>query len=539
LTKHHLYMNKLMLLGDEAIAQAAIDSGISGIYGYPGTPSTEIIEYVQASDEAKRKSIRNEWSVNEKTAYEESLGMVYAGKRAMVCMKHVGLNVAADPFINSAITGVNGGLVVVAADDPSMHSSQNEQDSRFFGKFSMVPVLEPSSQQEAYDMTRYAFDLSERFNLPVLIRITTRLAHSRSGIIKKNSRAQNKLGLPSDLKQFVLLPAFARMRYKELLKKQNDLNLESDHSVFNEYLDGKDKSIGIIACGLAYNYYKENKVKYNLDYPVVKISQYPVPLKLVKKIADEVKEILILEEGFYMVEELLRGLLGSPYSIHGRMDGTMPRDGELDPNIVAHGLSLAQSDFYKVPEIVVKRPPALCKGCGHSDMFNALNEAMKAYGKGRVFSDIGCYTLGALPPFDTINSCVDMGASITMAKGAADAGLVPSVAVIGDSTFIHSGITGLLDAVIENSPITVIISDNKTTGMTGGQKSVASDKIDKICMGVGVYSEHLLIIEPLKKNHGKNVSIIKKELEYKGVSVIISRRECIQTALRSKKHGVS
>lgn len=526
-------MNKNMLLGDEAVAQGGIDAGISGIYGYPGTPSTEIMEYVQITKGSLQ--IKSEWSVNEKTALEEALGMAYAGKRAMVCMKHVGLNVAADPFMNSAITGINGGLLVVVADDPSMHSSQNEQDSRFYGKFAMIPVLEPSNQQEAYEMTRYGFDFSERIKLPVLLRITTRLAHSRSSVSRKEQSPQNLLKLPQNLKQFVLLPANARIRYKELLKIQDLLVEESNKSIYNQYFNGKDKRKGIICCGLAYNYYRENEVKNQLFYPVVKITQYPVPIPLIRKLADEVDEILILEEGFYIVEDQLRGLFNKPYRIKGRMDGSITLNGELDPNIVAEALRLNKPELNQIPGIIQNRPPVFCKGCGHTDMYFALNEAIESYGKGRVFSDIGCYTLGALPPYNTINSCVDMGASITMAKGAADAGLIPSVAVIGDSTFTHSGITGLLDAVIDNSPITVIISDNMTTGMTGGQKSSASGRLENICLGIGVSRDHLRTIEPLKKYHKKNVEIIRQELQYMGVSVIISQRECIQTAVRNKK----
>jgi indolepyruvate ferredoxin oxidoreductase alpha subunit len=217
------------------------------------------------------------------------------------------------------------------------------------------------------------------------------------------------------------------------------------------------------------------------------------------------------------------------------MDGKLLYAGELNPNIVGKALGLPFSETKKIPEIVANRPPSLCKGCSHADVFLMLNVAIDKYGKGRVFSDIGCYTLGALPPYNSINSCVDMGASITMAKGAADAGLVPAVAVIGDSTFTHSGMTGLLDCVIENSPVTIIISDNSTTGMTGGQTSAATGRIEKICLGIGVEPEHLITLTPLKKNHEENVDIILRELEYSGVSVIIAQRECIQTASRKNK----
>ncbi len=525
-------MQKLLLLGDEAIAQAAIDAGISGVYAYPGTPSTEITEYIQHSREAKEKNIKSTWSANEKTAAEGAIGMSYAGKRAMVCMKHVGLNVAADAFINNAITGANGGILYLAADDPSMHSSQNEQDSRFFGKFAMIPVLEPSNQQEAYDMVHYGFDLSEKYKTPVMMRITTRLAHSRAGVVRRTSRPQNEIKLPEDLRQFVLLPAIARKRYKLLLENQNKFEKESEEN-FTQYFDATDKTLGIIACGLAYNYLMENYPDRNIPFPVLKMNQYPLPRKQLEKIMYDCDEILVLEDGYPIVEEMIKGFLSKGLKIKGRLDGTIPRDGELTPNIVAKALGISFSIGKNVPSLVAARPPSLCKGCPHIDSYMALNETIKEYGSGRVFSDIGCYTLGALKPYEAINSCVDMGASITMAKGASDAGLTPAVAVIGDSTFTHSGMTGLLDAVNDKSNITVIILDNGTTGMTGGQDSSATGKIEDICKGLGVEEEHIRIIKPLKSKHEENLQIYKEELAYNGVSVIIPRRECI-VALNKK-----
>lgn len=527
-------MQKLLLLGDEAIAQGAIDGGISGFYAYPGTPSTEIMEYAQHSKEVKEKGIHAIWSSNEKTAVEAAIGMSYAGKRAMAQMKHVGLNVAADAFINASITGVNGGLIIVAADDPSMHSSQNEQDSRFYGDFAMIPILEPSNQQEAYDMAYNGFELSEKFNVPVLLRLTTRLAHSRSGVQTNLKKEQLKGSLPKDPRQFVLLPSIARRNYKRLLEMQKAIIKDAEDSIYNKYIDGENKKIGIVACGIAFNYLMEN-FNGNCPYPIVKISQYPIPENYLRKLRNECQSILVLEDGYPFVEKQLRGFFNEGIEIKGRLTGDIPRDGELNPNIVAKTLGIELSESQSIPEIVKMRPPSLCIGCSHRDMYNALNEALKPYGDGRVFSDIGCYTLGALPPFNAINTCVDMGASITMAIGAADAGLVPSVAVIGDSTFTHSGMTGLLDAVIKNSPIVVIISDNSTTGMTGGQDSSAKGRIVDICKGIGVHPEHIRVINPLKKYHDENVAIIKEELEYKGLSVVIPQRECIQTAVRSKK----
>ncbi len=345
-------MTKSVLLGDEAIGQGALDAGLSGVYAYPGTPSTEITEFIQKSAEARERKVHSEWSANEKTAMETALGMSYAGKRAMVCMKHVGLNVAADAFVNAGMTGTNGGLVVVVADDPSMHSSQNEQDSRFYGKFSMVPVLEPASQQEAYDMTRYAFEVSEKFSLPVMLRITTRLAHSRSSVSRSEILPENELKLPSDLKQFILLPSLARKRYKGLLSVQYKLEEESKHSGLNRVEAGSDLSRGIIACGLAYNYYMELALEAGLAYPVLKISQYPISPDLLKDFVKSVDEVLLMEEGAPMLEESLRGVLDSPYSIRGRLDGTLPRDGELNPLLVRKALSLPVEATREVPEIV-------------------------------------------------------------------------------------------------------------------------------------------------------------------------------------------
>ncbi len=528
-------MEKLLLLGDEAVAQGAIDGGMSGMYAYPGTPSTEIMEYVQKSRIAKERNIHRRWSTNEKTAMEAALGMSYAGKRAMIAMKHVGLNVAADVFINSAITGVNGGMVIAVADDPSMHSSQNEQDSRFYGKFAQIPVLEPSNQQEAYDMAYESFDLSEKFGVPVLIRLTTRLSHSRSGVKTSALKEENKITFPEDPIQFVLLPFNARKRYQILLDKQSGFKETSEESKYNIYYDGEDKSMGIITSGIAYNYLMENYPGRICPHPVLKIGQYPLPYSKVEKIDKECDKLLIIEEGYPFIEEMLRGFLDKENRVMGRLDGTLQRAGELNPNIVAAALGKVNGENIKIPEIVANRPPQFCPGCAHKDVYDALNETMKEYGSQKVFSDIGCYTLGALPPYNAIHSCVDMGASITMAKGAADAGVKHVVAVIGDSTFTHSGMTALLDAVLENSPITVVISDNSTIAMTGGQESAATGHLEKICEGVGVQSDHIRVVTPLRRYHDEIVQVLKEEIEYEGISVVIPRRECVQTAASKRK----
>ena len=518
-----------LLLGDEAVALGAIDAGISGIYGYPGTPSTEIITYVQNSKTAKEENIRSTWSVNEKTAMEEALGMSYAGKRTMVTMKHVGLNVAADAFVNSAISGVNGGLVVTVADDPSMHSSQNEQDSRFYGKFAMIPIMEPANQQEAYEMTRYAFELSEEMLLPVMMRITTRLAHSRSSVVPSERRKQNKLNPPDDTARFILLPSNARGRYNSLIEGQKLLIETSDTSEHNKYFEGKDTSLGIIASGIAYTYLMDSFMGKENPYPTIKLSQYPLPKKKIRKLFDTCDKILIIEEGYPVIEEYLRdNIYDNGDKVIGKLTGILPRTGELNTDHVGKALGFETIEEGAIPSLVKGRPPAMCVGCGHRDLYDELNEITKQIGKRRVFADIGCYTLGALPPYDAIDTCIDMGASITMAKGAADAGIFPAIAVIGDSTFTHSGMTGLIDAVNDNTPITVLISDNYTTAMTGGQDTAATGRIAEICRGIGVEEDHLRLIVPLKKNLQTNIDVIKEEINYKGVSVIIAQRECVK-----------
>jgi indolepyruvate ferredoxin oxidoreductase alpha subunit len=446
------------------------------------------------------------------------------------------MNVAADCFVNSAITGVRGGLMVVAADDPSMHSSQNEQDSRFYGDFSLIPMYEPSNQQEAYDMIYNGFEFSEKTGEPLLVRIVTRLAHSRSGVERKVQKPQNDILFGSDPRQFVLLPGIARQRYKILLEQQSGFVKASEESPYNNYIDGADKSVGIVACGIGFNYLMENYPE-GCSHPVLKIGQYPLPKKQLLQIVEACNEILVLEDGQPFVEKQLKGYLGKGIKVKGRLDGTLSYDGELNPDTVAHALGKENKSYFTVPDMVETRPPALCKGCGHRDMYHALTEVLKdEYPSHKVFSDIGCYTLGANAPFNAINSCVDMGASITMAKGAADAGLYPSVAVIGDSTFTHSGMTGLLDCVNENANVVIFISDNETTAMTGGQDSAGTGRIEAICAGLGVAPAHLRVIVPLKKNHEEMKQIIREELQFDGVSVIIPRRECVQTLTRKKRN---
>lgn len=527
-------VHRELLLGDEALALGALHAGLSGVYAYPGTPSTEITEFIQNHPLARERGVHCTWSANEKTAMEAALGMSYAGRRALVCMKHVGMNVAADAFVNSAMTGANGGLVVVAADDPSMHSSQNEQDSRFYGKFALIPVFEPSTQQEAYDMVRAAFEFSEHYRIPVLMRLTTRMAHSRAVVESRDMRGENPLTYPDadHRRQWVLMPGNSRLRYARLIEEQEEFETEALMSPFNKFSPGEERSLGIVACGIAYNYLMENYPE-GCPYPVLKVSQYPLPQQPLRRMASECDALLVLEEGQPVVEELLRGVLPTPVEIRGRLSGELPRTGELTPDSVRVALGLPPHEAHAASQVVLPRPPALCQGCGHRDLYAALTEVMREeFPEGRVFSDIGCYTLGWLAPFHAIDTVVEMGASITMAKGAADAGVHPAVAVIGDSTFTHSGMTGLLDAVNGKAPVTVIISDNLTTGMTGGQDSAGTGRLEQICAGLGVDPAHIRVTVPLPKNREEIVRILREEIAYEGVSVIIPRRECIQTAKR-------
>ncbi len=526
---------KRLLLGDEAIAQGAIDAGLSGVYAYPGTPSTEITEFIQSSPIAIERNLHRRWCTNEKTAMEAALGMSYMGKRALVCMKHVGLNVCADPFVNSGMTGTNGGVVVLVADDPSMHSSQDEQDSRFYGKFAMIPMLEPSNQQEAYDMMAFAFDYSESIHLPVLMRVTTRMAHSRAVVeVAAEPRKENEMNYDAVAANWVLLPVNARRRNDVVTAQQKELEQDAVESKFNAYTEAADCSLGVIASGIGYNYLMECYPD-GCPYPVLKISQYPLPKATIRKMSAACDKILVIEEGQPFIEEQLRGIMPGDAEICGKLTGELPRTGELTPDVVKRALGVPSAENFAPCDDVVPRPPALCKGCGHRDVYTALNKVLEEYPNARVFGDIGCYTLGFLPPYRAIHSCVDMGASITMAKGASDAGQWPAVAVIGDSTFTHSGMTGLLDAINENADITVIISDNLTTAMTGGQDSAGTNKFEAICRGLGVAEDHLKVVIPLPKNMPEITQIIRDEINYHGTSVIIPRRECMQTLQRHLK----
>ena len=520
-----------LLLGDEAVALAAIHANIGGAFSYPGTPATEIFEFIEGHARRTGK-ISARWSANEKVAYEEALGMSYAGRRSIVSMKHVGLNVAADPFINSALTGVNGGLVLVVADDPGMHSSQNEQDSRYYGEFAQIPVFEPANQQEAYDFTREAFEVSERFGLPVMVRMVTRLSHSRANV---RVLADDEIPeghsecLPRpDPNNWTLVPTNARRRFRRLLTMQPVLQEWSEKLPQNALkLTGRR---GIITSGIAYNYVCE-ALGGRGDSSLLRIATYPLPVDKIRNLVGHCEEITVVEEGYPFIEKRLNGVLGvAGKAIRGKLSGALPLDGELTPDAVATALGVPFRQPTAAIDDLTGRPPALCRGCPHADTFKAIIDATAEYPDTILFSDIGCYTLGVLPPYKAVHSCVDMGSSIAMAHGAAQAGAFPVLCTIGDSTFAHSGMTPLIGAARANADITVLILDNATVAMTGSQETMATGpELLELLKGLGVPAEHLHVIEPLAKNHEQSVARLSQAIHHRGLSVIVAQRECIQT----------
>ena len=540
-------MSDLVLSGDEAVGRGALDAGLSGAFAYPGTPSTEIMEFMQENLEAYRASLPEadraytvaQWCCNEKTAYESALGASFAGRRAMVSMKHVGLNVAMDPFTNSALVRIKGGLVVVVADDPGMHSSQDEQDSRVLADFARVPCFEPSDQQEAYDMTRAAFDYSEAHEVPVLLRITTRLAHSRSAVRTRAARVQNVQGKSDDPQSWILMPAMARKRWKLLLEKNPQFRADAEEAAT---LALRDKGLGVITCGLGLRYYLENEEDWAAAHggacpSHLHIGRYPMGFEKIRRLAAHVQKLLVIEEGYPFIEREINGVFSAPLPVEGRLSGRIPLDGELSADSVREALGLAPRETLPAPNLkIAQRPPQFCQGCPHADSITALSEALKGEAEFFAASDIGCYTLSALPPWNAVESCVDMGASIGMARGASCVGQKKSVAVIGDSTFYHSGMTNIIDALAHGNSLTVLILDNSTTGMTGAQPTISpGSRLPALLAGLGVESKHIRLLEAHRKSHEVNVAAIREELCHEGVSVLILKRECLEHLKKARR----
>lgn len=528
--------SSILLLGDEAVALAASHAGVSAAYAYPGTPATEILESLIRLSNTDGRPVAK-WCANEKTAFEEALGVSMAGKRALVTMKHVGLNVAADPFMNSAVVAPIGGIVLVVADDPGMHSSQNEQDSRYFADFARIPCLEPATPQQAYDMVREAYDVSERFRIPVMVRLVTRLAHQRAGVTPGTPRRENELNYERDRSEWTLLPNFARKLWDRRLEQSCQIAEWGESSKHNTLaLNPSFRELGVITTGLASAYFLEAVRDLGMMPSHLHIGAYPMPTDKIRELARHVDEILILEEGYPFVERYVRGVLPQYLALSGKVNSAVPPAGELSSDIVRKtlGLEIAKGTVADIPEIP-NRPPRLCDGCPHIDAYAALKKALDPFEHSLVTSDIGCYTLGALPPYEMGESCVCMGASVGMAKGAAEAGMYPVVGVIGDSTFLHSGITPLMDAVASNANMTLLILDNDVVAMTGSQPTLLpSRKLRDIVLGVGVDPEHFHLFEVHPRKVDELAELMRKEIDYKGLSVIIAHRVCLEAARRTK-----
>ncbi|MCL2276332.1 MAG: thiamine pyrophosphate-dependent enzyme [Treponema sp.] len=531
------------LLGDEAVALGAVHAGVSASYGYPGTPSSEILQFL--INEYDKGGPVARWCANEKTALEAALGVSFAGRRALVTTKHVGLNVAADPLLNSALLKIKGGFVIAVADDPGMHSSQNEQDSRFYSDFAMIPCLEPRDQQEAYDMTREAFDVSENFNIPVMLRLVTRLAHSRAAVTPKNPKQQNAVSKTREKDSWILIPSHARKNYNALLGKRKFFEDWSFKHPANK-LTGAKSDLAIITSGLGGNYYEENlndfielRKKQGKGVPArLHIGAYPLPEKKIQKLIEDAREIIVIEEGQPFIARKVFGLSFANVQ-------PIIQSGELDPDNVRQVLGLPPRKGVKTPQFnPPPRAPVLCQGCPHTDSFNAINKAVASLDPRQghpdvgINSDIGCYSLAAAPPLSSVESIVCMGACVGMAKGAADAGLKYAIAVIGDSTFIHSGITPLIDAVDADASMTLIILDNSSVAMTGCQPTILpSNKLKGLLIGCGVKPERILELDAKPNLIDENAVKLKAEIERKGPSVVIFRRECLEAFRKNKKEN--
>ena len=522
---------KQLMLGNEAIARGAYEAGVRVSSAYPGTPSTEINENI-----ANYREIYSEWAPNEKVAVEVALGAAVGGARSMACMKHVGLNVAADPFFTATYTGINAGMVVVVVDDPGMHSSQNEQDTRLLARASHAPCLDPSSSQECKDFMKLAFEISEEYDTPVIVRLTTRIAHART-LVEQGERVVPELReYKKDIKKYVSMPANMIGRHKVVEAREIRLAEDANTLPINR-IEWADRKIGVITSGAAYNYVKEAMP----EASVLKLGlAYPLPRKLIEEFAAGVETLYVIEDMEPFYEDTIKAW-GIPCS--GK-DKTGVQ-GELFMHKIEEKFNGAEPVGPMNTADIPVRPPVLCPGCPHRGLYYVLGKL-----KLTVCSDIGCYTLGALPPLSGVDTCVCMGASIGMAHGMEKARGVDqakhTVAVLGDSTFCHSGMTGLLNMAYNRSVGTVIIADNSITGMTGHQNNPANGKdihgepttqldIVKLCEAMGVAS--VRIVDPFDLKETERV--IKEEVARDGLSVVISRRPCALIIKQTNKPVVN
>jgi indolepyruvate ferredoxin oxidoreductase alpha subunit len=519
-------------MGNEAIARGAWEAGVRVATAYPGTPSTEILENVASFPE---EDIVAQWSTNEKVSIDVAMGASFQGVRALAVMKHVGLNVAADAFMSMTYIGINGGLVIVVCDDPGIHSSQNEQDTRLFARFAMVPVLEPSDAEEALSYTRAAFDLSEKFDTPVILRSTTRLSHTRSPVSLGQRIEVPRRPFDENPQKNVMIPSHARIRHSALLEREKKVaEFFETYELTNWEKAGTD--VGVVTTSISYGYVKEVLP----DASVLKLAgSYPLPEKTIRDFAASVDQLIVVEELEPVIENQLKiwGIAVEGKKFFSRM-------GELSPELVRDGFISAGilpseagvSDVFEIEP--TPRPPVLCPGCPHTSTYMVLRQV-----EARVAGDIGCYTLAAVEPLSAIDTCVSMGSSIANAVGMEKTGLEtkPIVATIGDSTFLHAGIPPLIDAVYNDANITIMLLDNHITAMTGGQDNPSTGLtlrgkkthrllFEDICRAVGVKWVQSVDSYDL----GAMYKALREAIDHKGVSVLISDRPCVLDPVKIK-----
>ncbi|MDO5843936.1 MAG: indolepyruvate ferredoxin oxidoreductase subunit alpha [Methanocorpusculum sp.] len=526
---------KKYLLGNDAVAHACLEAGIDFASGYPGTPSSEVIDRLRAK---KDPWYYVEWSVNEKVAFENALAAGWCGLRSIVTMKHVGLNVAADPLMTSSYTGTNGGFVILSADDPFAHSSQNEQDSRMYAKFAQIPCLDPSNVQTAHDYIKSAWDISEKFKLPVLFRPTTRICHSKSDVLLGDENPSTKKGaFNKNPKQYVVIPANTRPLHVALTKKQPEVAKYLVEAGYNTAeIRGKK---AVIAGGISISYVEEIIPE---DVSFIKIGAYPIDSVWLSEIISKHTEVLVIEELMPVIEEAVRQVAGT-VTVHGKLDGYLPHEGEFSPLTVASAFEkagFAKNPFTTLPapaEVPV-RPPILCSGCLHRSVFYAIKKVFK---DGIFPSDIGCYTLGL--QMGSVDTTICMGASVTVGSGISHSiEGAEVVSTIGDSTFLHTGVNGLINAVYNGANQTIIILDNRITAMTGHQPNpntgltaagIASPKIslEEIARACGV--SFVESVDPYDLTH--LLATLREAKEKKGVKVIIAKQPCV---IMNKRLGI-
>ena len=519
---------KQLMLGNEAVARGLYEAGCSFVSSYPGTPSTEITECA-----AKYSEIYAEWAPNEKVAMEAAFGAALAGKRSFCGMKHVGLNVAADPLFTISYTGINAGMVIGVADDPGMHSSQNEQDSRHYARAAKLPMLEPSDSKEALEFAKKAYGISEEFDAPVLLKMCTRVAHSQSIVETSDRVEKEQVEYVKNPQKYIMMPGFAKKRHPIVEERMEKLAAFAKTSDLNKWEKGSDSKLGIITAGTCYQYVKE---VCSDDVSILKLGMvWPLSEELLKEFASSVEKVVVVEELDGFIEGFCNaiGIETVGKELYSNID-------ELSQNRVAKGLGIEVESGKMIDDVIPNRPPVMCAGCPHRGLYYVLSKL-----KLNVIGDIGCYTLGAVAPLNAVDSVICMGASISGAHGfnKANGGETDgkTVAVIGDSTFMHSGMTGLVNVSYNNSNSTVIILDNSITGMTGHQHNpttgfnlkgdpAAKVDLEALCKAIGINS--VRVVDPY--NIAECETVIKEELAKEEPSVIISRRPC--ALLKYVKH---